>query len=565
MGRFFRWLVARKADYDSGMYELLPHIVRNAFYSLAIVVGAFIFGGPLIGVASLAVPVYVFFFFAMKYYEHERVSPRKGHRLQREDKVREKARKLREKNFPGDRGILWGKARISTKDSEKNFLVVGNIGSGKTLAIRMLMQDQLPLIRPGSNCRALVYDSKQDAVQVLAGMVLYCPVYIFNPFDQRGVAWDLAKDIDSIPVAETFAEYLIPKSSRASQPYFEDAPRLLLAAVLEVFIRVCPGRWTFRQLLLVMQSIERIEQVSAKNQDSYESVQAVLDKIGPRGRGNLLSTIVSKLRPYKTIAACWDGASASISVKRWLHEPSIIVLGNYEPARAEINRLASMFVDRLSKEILSSPENSDSRTWLYLDELTEAGELQGIDSLVLRARSKGCISVLGFQDIGALYNVYGREQGEAFVAQCGNRLYRHLKSHETAQWASRSIGQRQAFVESDGHVGGAEYVVPPEHFYKLPEANLHSSGVHGIYMNGSLGCWTAHHSPKDLKERLPQADPHVERFKLIDSARCEIRPWSEDDAGMFGIAYLPSRAADQTHDADDREDDPLAGVGRVKP
>ncbi|WP_428305416.1 type IV secretory system conjugative DNA transfer family protein [Lacipirellula sp.] len=563
MLRPFRWLEARIADYQNGLYELLPHLVREMLICTVLVILAFIFGGPIIGALSLCLPLYTAVLFTLNYFNHERLSRRKGHRLQRDDRVRRKAHELCERSCPGDPGILWGKVRIPTKDSEKNFLIVGNIGSGKTLAIRTLMKDQLPLVNPATGRRALIYDSKQDCLQSLAGMGLRCPMHVFNPFDERGVAWDMAQDIDSIPIANTFAEYIIPSSPHATQKYFEEAPQALLAAVLQVFLKMSPGRWTFRQLLLVMQSIERIEQIAAKDHDAHETVQAILSQIGSRGRGNLLSTIVAKTRQYKTIAACWESARGRISVKQWLRESSILVLGNYEPAKAEINRLASMFIDRLSKEVLSLPENSGRQTWLFFDELTEAGELRGLDSLVFRGRSKGCVSVLGFQDIGALYEAYGRERGDAFISQCGNRLYLHLKSPETAEWASRSIGKRESFLEDQHGRLNTEDVVPPEHFYRLPETNPHTVGMHGVYVNGSLGCWTAHYAPPELWPLLPTENRQVESFRLVPQSRYELQPWSENDARQFGILFPSSPAnSDGPKGPHFEEEGPLSGMRR---
>jgi hypothetical protein len=238
------------------------------------------------------------------------------------------------------------------------------------------------------------------------------------------------------------------------------------------------------------------------------------------------------------------------------------VLGNYEPARSEINRLASMFVDRLSKEMLSLPDNTGKRTWLYFDELTEAGELQGLSNLILRGRSKGSVAVLGFQDIGSLYKAYGREAGEGFISQCGNRAYLHLKSHETAQWASASLGKREAYLENAAGNLESQWVVPAEHFYRLPEANLHSTGLHGIYVNGSLGCWTAQYTPAELRELLPEENKKVEAFKPVPSSHCELRPWSADDSRQFGIPHQGSGGGAR---GDSDEDDPLGGLGRVTP
>ena len=88
-------------------------------------------------------------------------------------------------------------AREAIRGGARSVLINAPTGSGKTVLQRLLMQSTLPRIREGSNHRALIYDAKQDILPILGGMDLRCPVRTFNPFDARGVAWDLAADITS--------------------------------------------------------------------------------------------------------------------------------------------------------------------------------------------------------------------------------------------------------------------------------------------------------------------------------------------------------------------------------
>ena len=107
----------------------------------------------------------------------------------------------------------------------------------------------------------MVYDAKQDAVSVLAGMDLPCPVHILNPLDARSASWDMSADITCPASALQVAATLIPANQRDSNPFFSNAARHLLHGALLGFIKERPGAWTFRQLLLTVRDAGRLRQL----------------------------------------------------------------------------------------------------------------------------------------------------------------------------------------------------------------------------------------------------------------------------------------------------------------
>jgi hypothetical protein len=565
-------------SYRTRCYGLIPSFVLNALMCLvALALGAFAdFAWRLSGIgkaAAIFYCAYTIVFLALAYTRRKRLNPHRGHFLKKESIARRFASRLLAAHHQGERGVLWGNLRIPTEDIEKMFMVVGNIGSGKTLTFRLLMADQLPLLRPGSDRRALIYDSKQDCVQILAGMRLSCPMFILNPLDERHVAWDIARDIDDNFAASTFAAHLFPDNPHASTKFFDDAPRSIAAAVLQAFIDIAPGKWTLRHLVLVLQSEDLIRLIASKNPLSWQRVHKYLKGDNPRERASILSSIDSKISKFMEIAACWDSANKRISIRDWLDPRSsignaILVLGNYEPARTEIDLANQLFVDIVRKYSMALSESRERLTWLFLDEFPEAGKFDGFKSLVLRGRSKRIISVIGLQDVSTLYSIYGREETDGFLPQIGNRAYLHLKSHNNARWASDSINRFAP--DFDAVEEGDEYrdAVPPQYFQKLPEADLTSAGLHGLYMNGHVGIWEAHYSAEQLRTLLPRPEKSVPPFKLIDKARTKLKPWSREDAELFGVRF---DADDQrsaplnAHVAPTSEgSDPLDQVGRFK-
>ena len=124
----------------------------------------------------------------------------------------------------GQQFLLWAGLPLPEHFSADSFLILGAVGSGKTVLLRMLLQSVVARIKPGTDWRALAYDAKQDTIGLLYGMGLHCKVIILNPFDKRSYAWDMAKDINSPSAALQLASLIIPKE-KGETAFFSLAAR----------------------------------------------------------------------------------------------------------------------------------------------------------------------------------------------------------------------------------------------------------------------------------------------------------------------------------------------------
>lgn len=444
-----------------------------------------------------------------------------------------------------DPGILWGTVRIPTSNATSHFAVVGAVGSGKTLTIRMLMQDQLTRIKPGSDRRAIIYDAKQDMMQIVGSMGLRCKVMLLNPFDERGYAWDMAKDVTSPLSARELAMTLIP-DEKESQKFFNNAARELLTQLLMTFIKSRPGSWTFREVLLVMRSKELLRKVLGQDEENKEIIQNILE-CGPETLGSIMATIATKLGPYGAVAAAWERAGErKISVVEWLKSDSILILGNDERARSTLDIVNQLFVSLVATHALTMSESASRMTWLFFDEFREAGKLRGLENLILRGRSKGCCVVLGFQDIQGVQEVYGERLGNELVGQCGNKAILRLESPETAKWASQCVGEVEKWVASTSHSqkGGSSTShsiqnvaqVMPAEFMQLPVPDKATqTGLHGVYLVRSAGCFHAHYRHDALSKLLGTVDKDISPFIPTPVEYQYLEPWSSsDDSKLIG-------------------------------
>ena len=340
-----------------------------------------------------------------------------------------------------DPSLFWAMMRLPSSVASSHFAIVGSTGSGKTISIRLLMQSVLPLIGTGKDHRALIYDAKQDMYSILKGINPPCEIMILNPFDKRGVAWDMAKDITSPATAQQIASILIPENKNASQPFFADAARHLLSGVFISFIKLCPEKWSLRDVLVALKSKERLSKVLLASPETSDLVEQYFsDATTAR---NVMSTVATKMQRYEFIAAAWSKAEKSISLRDWLKSESILILGNDEATRTALDAINQVIFKRLSELILAQTESESRRTWIFLDELRQAGKLEGLSSLLTKGRSKGASMILGYQDIEGLREVYGHQLANEIAGQCANKAILRCDSSDTAKWASALFGERE--------------------------------------------------------------------------------------------------------------------------
>lgn len=454
--------------------------------------------------------------------------------------------------------LQLGTVRMPLRIATGHLAFVGATGSGKTVLQRLLMQSTLPRVREGSNHRALIYDAKQDILPILAGMDLRCPVRTFNPFDARGVAWDLAADITSPASALQMATLLMPKAQSDANPFFSNAARHLLYGVLLALIQVAPGRWTLRHLLLIVRTRSLLVDLLRQT----ETTQHLLQYFDHEATfQNILSTILTRTAPFEIIAATWDQRSERISLKHWLAEESVLVLGNDEENRTALDTMNQLLFKRLSELLLAQTEvlnSGDRLTWVILDEVRQAGKLDGLSALMTKGRSKGAAIVLGFQDIHGVQAVYGKEVAEELVGQCNTKAILRVNSPDTARWASKVIGTseflethhsvsqshsfRQAGLRSDNSMGRSASngitqrdLVLASELLDLPETSI-ERGLTGYFINPVSGVFRDSISGDWLRAHLLPCDPNVPNFIPRPDSAQYLRPWTSDDTQLLGTS-----------------------------
>jgi|GEM_PF-1081545 len=454
----------------------------------------------------------------------------------------------------GDPGITWGGLRIPSKFATSHFMVVGTTGSGKTVTIQLLMREVLKEIGTGADHRALIYDAKQDIASQIPSMGIPGRVFTLNPFDERCLAWDIAKDITEPTAALQAAVTLIPSDKNASQPFFVDSAQLLLYGVMLSFIR-SNADWRFSDLIKSMYTVDRLKRIL----EQCPETQHIVDRFyhNRETLDEVMSTVATKLTPYEAVAAMWDKAQddgRKISLTDWVQnrgkDNCVLILGNNERARAAIDRINQVIFKRVSELLLDLPEDRAGlrRNWMFLDEIGDAGKLEGLTSLLTKGRSKGVCVVLGFQDFESMKEVYGENIAGVITSQCNCKAILRLESPKTAEWASKHFGDYEAIETRKSEQHGtssptgfgtnsqgskSHSVTETEHyikrqsvmesqFFTIPVTSQ-ESGLMGFYLVPGIGAYRHTYPGTWL---FPKQDGAT--AALISGATIEdFKPWSD--------------------------------------
>lgn len=475
---------------------------------------------------------------------------------------------------PNEIALAWGAVRLPEHLSERHFCVVGGTGSGKTLTMRHLMQSILPHVGVNPDWRAVVYDAKRDILSLLSGMNLNCGIITLNPFDARSFAWDMARDLTDPASARQIANRLITKEPNEQNPFYTRAAQAVFAGILKSFMLTAPGKWTLRDALNVAASPARLRRVLSATPHTRDVIEQFFEPESTLK--NTLQSIAANTAILEPVAALWDRCPPDrrLSLTDWLENRNeILVLGSDSTYSETVNAINRIIFNRLKELVSNLPEPTTRRTWFFIDELKEAGNLDGLPSLISFGRSKGVRVAVAFQDIEGLRRpeVYGEKAANEMLGLFGNKSILRLDSDVTSAWASKGIigeqlGREYTTSNTSGpqgsssgtteHVFKREAVLASE-LLRLPPADGTSFG--GYHVVPGIGVYFARtYYRHGLCGRGAEPD-FVER----DEREQLLSPWSDqDERRLFEEAPQLSPAVTNA-ESPPAEASPLALISRM--
>lgn len=460
-------------------------------------------------------------------------------------------------NTDHEDAVAWGPIDLPDSEATNHFLAVGTTGSGKTTVMRLLMQS-IAEQQENRDLRAVVYDAKQDGMSLLSAIFKQRQVITLNPFDKRGYAWDIAKDLDEPRLIAQFAVNLFPKDND-SQPFFVDGARHLCYGIMLSYY-LSGFDYTFADVLRPMRSLFLMNQIISRHRATRHLAKTYFaDK---RVASNLLATIQSRVLPFEPVAACWEKAgSRKVSIRDWITDNYILVLGNSEESREAMDSINRSIFKRISEVCLTQSESTTRRTWVFIDELAEAGRLRGLRSLAKKGRSKGVCLFVAFQSISGLRDqqLYGQHGTDELLGQFSHRFIGRVECPETSKWGSDLIGEQEvtkvSTTFSSGQSGSSTSTNYSQHIQKsvlaselmtVSPCNL-QNGLTAFYMSPSIGTFRSNIPGTELfHEQLVPPAAEVPEFVPRNPRHQILYPWNKQQRRAFQIKP-PEKKSDQ-HD-----------------
>ena len=306
---------------------------------------------------------------------------------------------------------------------QQHILLAGAPGSGKSEALKTLIaqvrargSDGAVIHDPTGEMVALFYDPKRGDM-------------IINPLDARHAPWDLWSDLQPGEEAN-LAKAIIP-SATGDNKYFSDAAQ----ALLEV---------------LFQQTHNIDDLVKAGLGESAQELVERLERAGMGGLAGNVKTFGSvrgNLAPYLRSLALLPPVppGLGINLAEFCEKPKgrFIFLLTRRRTKDALRPLHQLFLTQVVSTATSLRPDPSRRIWLFLDELPELMPSDAVATSLSQGRKFGLSSVMALQAVGQLYDRVGQHEAAALLSMPKTRLILRVGDGETAEAASKEIGDRQ--------------------------------------------------------------------------------------------------------------------------
>jgi type IV secretory pathway TraG/TraD family ATPase VirD4 len=339
------------------------------------------------------------------------------------------------------RGVITlAHIELDPQDETKHFKLIGTTGTGKSTAIREILETAL-----GRGDRAIIADPDGGFLDrfydTQAGDV------ILNPFDNRSRRWDFFAEIEHDYDAEQLARALIPESNEPDRSW-RDYARTLVAAIAKQLSELKPADRQYASVEELHRLIQRAPIEELKILLENTAAHAFLERGNERMFGSIRSVASQCIASLEYIAK-QEPSVTPISIRQWVRgeaKSSRALFLPYSASQtAALGSAISAWMRIAIFECMSGVERNQ-RLWFIIDELDALGRIDGLKDALARLRKFGGRCVLGFQSIAQVSDTYGHGEAQTIVENCGNTLILRCSASEqggTARFASKLIGDRE--------------------------------------------------------------------------------------------------------------------------
>jgi type IV conjugative transfer system coupling protein TraD len=316
------------------------------------------------------------------------------------------------------------------KDFEcRHLLIHGTTGSGKSVCIRELL-DQ---IRARGD-KAIIYDKGCDYVSTYYREGIDV---LLNPLDKRTTPWHLWDECRDNADYDTLAAALMPMPQGGGDPFWVNAARTIFAAAARQ-LEANPNR-SIDLLLKALLSLDL--QALGLFLKGTEAETLVSDK-AEKTAISIKSVLTTYIKSLQYVV----DEQGKFSIRRWIQDDTQrnwLFISSISDRHETLKPLISMWLDIAANALMSLPPSNTRRIWIIFDELPSLQRLPYLPEAFAEARKFGGCLVAGMQSISQLRKIYGNHAAEEISNLCNTRIFFRDPSFETAQWASKELGESE--------------------------------------------------------------------------------------------------------------------------
>ena len=308
------------------------------------------------------------------------------------------------------------------KSTHVHTLITGEPGTGKTVLISSLIKQ----IRKKGQ-KAIIYDKMGVFTKRF-----YDPKtdIILNPMDQRSYNWDITKECKSRSHCDNIAAAFIPNRSSASDPFWENAARILLSEVLHQAINL-------QELIdLLFKDEDRLIEII----ESSVALKRILPKDSKKTSGSIISVLYSYVYSLQLLE---NNSNQKLSIREWIsddNQKGFLIISSKADSQETLRPLLTAIFETAINSILSLEDNPHRNLWVLLDELPSLQYIPSLQSALSQSRQFGASFVLALQVMSQLKDLYGDRKAESVSGSCSNRVVFSTPDKDTANWCSKSLG-----------------------------------------------------------------------------------------------------------------------------
>jgi type IV conjugative transfer system coupling protein TraD len=324
-----------------------------------------------------------------------------------------------------------------------NTMISGAIGTGKSV----LISEALQAIRL-SKSKAILFDPTGEYIERFyrEGKDI-----ILNPFDKRSPPWapwnEIKKPYDFINVAESF----IPVMNR-KEPFWEEGAQSVLEDLMNRLAK--SGEANNRRLVEVI------------NVMTLEEIQEIVKKLpaavymDPEAAKTALGIRMNVVRAAKALRYLDAGApEEQFSIRDWItdgEEDSWLFLSTREDMLATMRPLITAWLDTALRAIMTLPPDRNRLIWNVTDELASLNKINCLKEVITRGRKYGLASILGYQNIAQMREIYGQNDAQTIVSMCQNTLTLRVPDFQTADYISKNLGSQEIYERDENLSYGSD-------------------------------------------------------------------------------------------------------------